>query len=77
MPYFNTDEERAARVERMFEELHRTPKPLKPVTWVLLTEPPNTSPAPTPPPPAPPKARPPSALALVAAEIKFVRPHHA
>ena len=27
MLYFNTDEERAARVEKMFEELHRAPKP--------------------------------------------------
>lgn len=51
MLYFNTDEERAARIERMFEELHRAPKPRRPVTWVLLTE--------------PPKAAPPSALALV------------
>jgi hypothetical protein len=65
MLYFNSDEERAARVERMFEELHRAPKPRRPVIWVLLTEPPNTSPAPTPAPPPPPKARPPLALALV------------
>ncbi len=41
MLYFNTDEERAARVEKMFEELHRAPKPLRPVTWILLTEPPG------------------------------------
>jgi hypothetical protein len=65
MLHFNTDEERAARIERRSEELHRAPKPLRPVTWVLLTEPPNISPAPTTPPPAPPKARPPLALALV------------
>jgi hypothetical protein len=65
MLYFTSDEERAARVERMFEELHRTPKPLRPVTWVLLTEPPKTSSAPTPPPPAPPEARAPLALTLV------------
>ena len=65
MLYFNSDEERAARVERMFDELHRTPKPLRPVTWVLLTEPPDTSPASTPPPPPPPKARAPLALVLV------------
>jgi hypothetical protein len=65
MLYFNSDEERAARVERMFEELHRTPKPLRPVTWVLLTEPPDTSPAPTPPPPPPAKARAPLPLVLV------------
>ena len=41
MLYFNTDEERAARVERMFEELHRAPKPRRPPTWILLTEPPG------------------------------------
>jgi hypothetical protein len=64
MLYFNSDEERAARVERLFEELHRAPK-RRPVTWVMLAEPPNTSPASTPPPPPPPKARAPLALALV------------
>jgi hypothetical protein len=65
MLYFNSHEERAARVERMSEELQRTPKPLRPVAWVLLTEPPDTSPASTPPPPPPPKARAPLALVLV------------
>ena len=39
MLYFNTDEERAARVEKMFEELHRAPKPVRPPQWILLTEP--------------------------------------
>ena len=43
MIYFNHDEERAARVEKMFEELHREPAPLRPVAWILLTEPPVTT----------------------------------
>ena len=51
MLYFNRDEVRAARVERMFEELHRTPTPVRSAQFVLLTPPPDTAPAPTPPKP--------------------------
>jgi hypothetical protein len=50
MLYFNSDEERAARVERMFEELHRDPAPARPSTWIMLTDPPDPVP---PPPPEP------------------------
>ena len=45
MLYFNSEEERAAHVERMYEEWHRTPKPVRTAPFVLLTR--------SPPPPKP------------------------
>ena len=50
MLYFNNDEERLVRVERIFEDLHRKPAPLKSVARVLVAaEPPGSRPMPAPP----------------------------
>jgi hypothetical protein len=46
MLHFNSEEK-----ERMLDELHRTPRSVRPAPWVLLTPLPDTSPAPTPPKP--------------------------
>jgi hypothetical protein len=40
MLYFNDDEEQTARVEKMWEELHREPAAARPASFVLLIGPP-------------------------------------
>jgi hypothetical protein len=40
MLYFNNDEEQTARVEKMWEELHRKPAAPRPASFVLLIGPP-------------------------------------
>ena len=47
MLYFDNDEERRVRVERMFEDTIRKPAPLKPPTKVLVVTGPAAPPSPT------------------------------